>query len=175
MDVAVPSQIRTPRLTLRPLRAEDAPAIVDGVGNYDVARWLAVVPYPYGPKDAEVFLSGPDAMPGRAWAIEDAAGMQGIISISGEFGYWLARPVWGRGYAVEAGAPLIAAYFRQPGAADLRAGYFAGNHRSRRVLEKLGFRADGTARVWACALGQEVESHRMVLRATDLETPARTL
>ncbi len=56
MSRQAPPVLRTPRLTLRPLEMTDADAIVEGVGNYDVSRWLSVVPYPYTVEDALWFL-----------------------------------------------------------------------------------------------------------------------
>ena len=38
--------ITTDRLILRPLAAEDAQPIASLVGNWNVARWLAQVPFP---------------------------------------------------------------------------------------------------------------------------------
>jgi alkylation response protein AidB-like acyl-CoA dehydrogenase len=87
--MAVPVLI-TPRLTLRPVTPADALAIVAGVGDWDVAKWLAVVPHPYTLDDARQFIEiiAPQAV--GLWAIDDGD-LAGIISIDGELGYWLAR------------------------------------------------------------------------------------
>ncbi len=71
--------LRTPRLTLRALRPDDAPALSAGAGDYDAARWLSAVPYPYGLSDAVRFIGqrGPDD---RVWAIGDGAGLQDVIA-----------------------------------------------------------------------------------------------
>lgn len=166
MTHAGPPLIRTPRLTLRPLRPEDAPAIVEGVGRYDVARWLSVVPYPYGQAEAEAFLASPDAAPGVTWGIEAGGALCGIVSTRGELGFWLARPAWGQGYATEAGDAAIDAHFADPAAADLTAGHFLDNARSARVLGKLGFLPSRRTRRAAKALGQEVESCESLLTRT---------
>lgn len=63
---------------------------------------------------------------------------------TGELGYRLLRPAWGRGYAVEGSIALLDHGF---GAADLdrvRAQTMAVNDRSRRVLEALGMHLDRT-------------------------------
>lgn len=155
--------IRTPRLILRPLVSDDAEAVARGVGNYDVARWLAVVPYPYALADAREFLSSPAAAPGTAWAICDAWGLQGIIGIGRELGYWLARPAWGRGYVTEAGDALIDAWFADRRNRSLRSGYFEGNARSAGALAKLGFVETGRAVRFARPLQQDVPVRDMVL------------
>ncbi len=61
-------------------------------------------------------------------------------------GYWIARPHWGNGYAPEAASALIAAGFRELGLHRVYTGAFPDNHRSIRVLRRLGFRTEGRAR-----------------------------
>lgn len=52
------------------------------------------------------------------------------------FGYWIARAHWGRGLASRAAALFLAEEHRRP----LHATTLSDNARSRRVLEKCGFR-----------------------------------
>ncbi len=94
--------LTTARLRLRPVTPADAPAIVEGVGDWDVAKWLAVVPHPYTADDAREFIEVIAPGAEGLWVIDDGA-LAGIISVEGEIGYWLARDRWGRGYATEAG------------------------------------------------------------------------
>jgi GTPase len=135
--------IETPRLILKPVAAEDVAAVVPAIGNYDVVRWLGRVPYPYRAADAEAFVAANAGNAGRVWFVHDATGLVGGISVDGELGYWFRREVWGRGYAVEAAIPAIDAISptARPGPP---LGLLPGNDRSRRVLEKLGFRPAGT-------------------------------
>ena len=153
--------LRTSRLVLRPLCADDAPAIVEGVGDWDVAKWLAVVPHPYGAGDAQSFLT--EIVPGAEaiWAIDDGA-LAGVISVDGELGYWLARDRWGRGYATEAGRAVVDWHFAR-GARLLPAWYFDGNHRSGGVLGKLGFQPAGDRIKECLARGEDLLSHGVVL------------
>ena len=163
MSYAALPVLRTPRLTLRPLNEDDADAIVSGVGNYDVSKWLAVVPYPYGRTDALDFIHRLDREDRTVWGICDAGGLCGVIGIEDELGYWLARPAWGQGYAFEAAVAVCSHWFADPKAGDLKAGCFDGNARSEAILSKLGFRATGTGSRTARALGQEVTATEMVL------------
>ncbi|WP_284165454.1 GNAT family N-acetyltransferase [Frigidibacter sp. SD6-1] len=133
--------LQTGRLTLRPLEASDEAAVVAGLNDWDVTRWLAVVPFPYGPADFRTFLS--IAEPGETWAIEDRTGFVGVIGNEGALGYWFARHAWGRGYATEAARAVLAAHFEEPEATMIESGYFDGNSRSANVLTKLGFRIAG--------------------------------
>jgi [ribosomal protein S5]-alanine N-acetyltransferase len=57
-----------------------------------------------------------------------------------ELGFYLLLPWWGQGFAMEAGAAVIAHAFGALGAAALFAGHHPQNAGSRRALEKLGFR-----------------------------------
>ena len=153
--------LRTARLVLRPLSPDDAAAIVAGVGDWDVAKWLTVVPHPYGAEDAQRFLTEIVPAAEAIWAIDDGA-FAGVISVDGELGYWMARDRWGRGYATEAGRAVVDWHFAR-GARVLQSGYFDGNHRSGGVLAKLGFQPAGD-RVKGCvARGQDVLSHGVVL------------
>jgi RimJ/RimL family protein N-acetyltransferase len=92
------SELHTARLVLRPPRQDDAPCFALGMGDYDVARWLAAVPWPYSlvmatewlrtaPQDGLFIID----LPGR--------GLIGCVALGQEFGFWIARPHWGRGYA----------------------------------------------------------------------------
>lgn len=167
MSYAALPVLRTPRLTLRPLREDDADAIVAGVGNYDVSKWLAVVPYPYGRADALDFIRRLEREDRTVWGICDADGLEGVIGIEDELGFWLARPAWGRGYAFEAAAAVCAHWFENTEANDLTAGFFHGNARSEAVLRRLGFREAGTAMRDARALGQEVFATKWILTRAD--------
>ena len=143
--MALPAEIQTGRLKLRPLGAEDGPALVADLNDLAVASWLARVPFPYAAADFRQFLG--IAEPGVVWAIEDAEGFAGIVSIEfvkdrqgppDELGYWLAQRAWGKGYMTEA-ARAVVGEFLATGASVVASGYFAGNVPSAGVLRKLGF------------------------------------
>jgi len=164
---AVPLTLRTPRLTLRPLRPDDREAIAEGVGNYEVARWLSVVPYPYGLSDADAFIDEVRVTGKRVWAICDDGGLVGIVGLEGQLGFWLARPAWGRGYASEACGIAIWHAFTALSATSVAANCFLGNDRSRRVLSGLGFVETGRCEVTARALSQTVEAYTLRLLRAD--------
>lgn len=161
-QAALPT-LRTPRLTLRPLQDDDAEAIARGVGNFDVSKWLAVVPYPYDTDDARSFLARVAMQDNPFWAICDDDGLQGIISLDDELAYWLARGVWGRGYGFEAAVAVVGHWFSDPDAGDLRSGYFDGNERSGALLSALGFTATERITRYAKSFQQDVVSNQMML------------
>ena len=63
-----------------------------------------------------------------------------------ELGYWLAEPYWGMGYAAEACRAVVDHAFAACKPERMQARVIAGNAASVRVLEKLGFRHEGTLR-----------------------------
>lgn len=65
---------------------------------------------------------------------------------SGELGYWLARPFWGRGIMTAAVGQICAGAFRRFDLLRIYAEPFARNVGSRRVLEKNGFQLEGVLR-----------------------------
>ena len=56
-----------------------------------------------------------------------------------EIGYWIARPFWGQGYIPEAVLRLLEGCFARPETQRVWCAHFAGNDKSRRVIEKCGF------------------------------------
>jgi RimJ/RimL family protein N-acetyltransferase len=132
------SELKTARLTLRPLAATDAADVIAGIGDIAVSGWLSVVPHPYGPADYQTFLNE-YAVVGETYAVCDASGLAGVMGIEdATLGYWLAPDRQGQGYATEAARCLVDAWFAES-TAPIRSGYFSGNDRSARVLGKLGF------------------------------------
>jgi len=66
-----------------------------------------------------------------------------------EVGYTLARSWWGRGVAYEAVAAVCAFGFDKMGLHRIEAATIADNHRSVRLLERLGFQREGTRREYS--------------------------
>lgn len=62
-------------------------------------------------------------------------------------GFMLNQSYWGRGYMTEAAERALEFAFDDMGLAIVSACYFPGNHRSRRVIEKLGLRHEGVLRM----------------------------
>jgi RimJ/RimL family protein N-acetyltransferase len=60
-----------------------------------------------------------------------------------EIGYNFARDAWGKGYATEVARALLRHGFKRANLANIVAVIVPDNHASRRVLEKIGMRAEG--------------------------------
>ncbi|MBX9701859.1 MAG: GNAT family N-acetyltransferase [Acetobacteraceae bacterium] len=157
-DAAPPdfAPLRTPRLSLRPLRAADAPALHRLVNDWEVAKTLARVPFPY-PRDlADEWIASTWAQiaAGTAWHLAitgEEAGEEMLIGCVGltregdeaELGYWVGRRFWGHGVASEAAGRLARWGLANLDIARLRASALLDNLASQAVLRRIGFRETG--------------------------------
>lgn len=70
--MALAPHCRTARLALRPVAASYEAAVVAGIDDLEVSRWLSVVPHPYTPADFRHFQKT-IAVPGETFLIEDGS------------------------------------------------------------------------------------------------------
>ena len=163
MSHAALPTLRTPRLTLRPLEQSDADAIVDGINNFDVSRWLGRVPYPYDKSDAVEFLGRAFGNRLSIWAVENSDSFIGLVGLDDELGYWFARRVWRKGFGFETARAAVAHWFDDPKNDRLTSGFYDDNDRSRRVLMSLGFQVEGHSPRYAKALAHDVPGTDVIL------------
>jgi len=78
----------------------------------------------------------------------------------GELAYWVTTTEWGNGYATSASELLLSHAFDELGLHRIEASAFASNDASRRVLEKLRFSEEGTARKEAFINGEWIDKIR---------------
>lgn len=145
----------TPRLRLRPLRADDADAIQARFPRWEIVRQLAaVVPWPYPPDGARRFfdMTLPDMEAGRrcVWAITLADGADALIGIielraDGEAlrdhrGFWIDPDYQGQGLMTEAADRVTRYAFEDLGWPRLWLTNAEGNAASHRIKEKQGAR-----------------------------------
>lgn len=164
-------ELVTERLLLRRPNEGDMSAIVNIVGDWEVARRLARIPHPYGPADAKFFLE--QIVPGEwVWAVtthgsDDLVGAVGLTpeedTYTAELGYWLSRSHWGQGIMSEAARTVVSYGFDRLNLPYITSGYFEENPASGRVLEKLGFVEIGRAMRSCLAVGRDVPSVEMRL------------
>lgn len=154
---------RSSRLLLRPIWPEDWQSVLAGIADERVVRNLASAPWPYREENARAFVADtPAPMFPRCLITHagtgQAIGFIGIDWVDGaqgaELGYWIAQAHWGRGYATEAGAAMIA-IARALGHGRLTAAHFSDNPASGRVLAKLGFEPTGKVHQrFSCGRGE---------------------
>ena len=168
--------LETERLLLRPPRAADISQLVPLLNDFDVSKNLSPVPHPYTEDDACAFIVRMDycLRTGSDYVFAILLRPSCFIGLCGlhpsgewEFGYWLGKPYWGKGYATEAGRRVVTFAFEELNAEKLKAGWYYDNPKSGRVLEKLGFKLTGEAKRASLARGCKVDCHLVELdRAT---------
>ncbi len=150
--------LRTDRLMLRPVRMAEAEALRDAIDDFEIVKWLTVVPYPYSLDDARWFIGEVEAGRDASFGIFHEDRLCGMIGISnGSLGYWLSVGAQGKGFATEAGLAVVRDHFTR-GGGDLVSAYFEENDASASVLRKLGFRAAGETTLPSKARGRDVAS-----------------
>ena len=146
--------LETERLFLRPATLADAPAMQKYFNNWNIIKNLStVVPWPYPDDGAETFLRDmalPKAEKGEIhiWVItckENGEEAIGVIEYrfsdeekTGNRGFWLAEPFWGRGYMTEAVAAVQDFLFFDIGIEKMKVTNASSNKGSARVKEKTG-------------------------------------
>jgi len=134
--------IHTERLILREATLDDAPCVALGVGEYDVARFLTAVPYPYTLGMAIDWLrQAKPATPEKSLLMIELPkrGVIGCISLLDELGFWIARPHWNKGYVTEAATALLDWHFSNCSADRVISSAHHNNVASLAVQKKLGF------------------------------------
>lgn len=164
--------LTTARLRLRTPEPADAPRMAELANDYDVARMLVPMPYPYTPEDAEAFIEHQSDFhgEGRAFAIEHPdQGLMGVVGVSvgeaafPETGYWLGRPYWGQGYATEALTAAMGWARSALGARAMVSSHFVDNPASGWVLTKAGFLYTGEVRpLRSTGRGETVLARKMI-------------
>lgn len=151
--------LETERLLLRPFTLADESAMYALASDPEIARFVRFEAH-RSPAETRAFLElvleHYEQGDPFAWAIvlredERLIGSCGFVSHSAarksaEIGYWLGRPYWGKGYAVEAARALVTCGFEQMGLECVEAKCFLANRAGRRVIEKLGMKLEGSYR-----------------------------
>jgi [ribosomal protein S5]-alanine N-acetyltransferase len=159
---AIPTALFTPRLKLRAPVLADASRIATFIGDWEVAKMLSTVPYPYCETDAVTWISGQQPSGVGPYVLVHANGVIGAVSIelqsdgTPELGYWLAKPFWGRGLMTEAAAAVIMVSRAAAPKGIIACSHIVGNDGSKRVIEKLGFTATGERMMRCLARNTEV-------------------
>jgi len=152
----LPNVIRTERLALRPWAAEDAPQLVEALGE-SVDHLLPWIPWATAAAPSigqvETLLSrwkaeresGANFIYAACRATDERlVGGIGLYARVGpgrlEVGYWMRRTESGKGLATEAARAVTSAGFALPHVSGLEIHTHPSNLPSRRIPEKLGYR-----------------------------------
>lgn len=153
--------LRTERLTIRPVQADDAADLHARRNDPEVARWQNwELPYPRALAESIVedtrAMGGPQ--PDRWWmatVVEDASGevIGDLVlrltnrSRTAEVGYSLTPRAWGRGFATEALGALVDWALGSHPLSRIEAGLHPDNRASAMALERTGFVFEGHTRL----------------------------
>lgn len=148
-------------INLREPSANDAKHITNFM-NYNIAKNLYDVPYPYRMKNAldfiksshrdfKLFIAIHFAVDYRKSSANDSLLFVGIISLKGidlvnkkaSLGYWIGEEYWRKGIATASVQLLIPYAFSELGLQEIYAYVFPDNKSSIRVLEKNGMNRIG--------------------------------
>ncbi len=172
MKPAVPAfeLLKTERLTLRPLRSEDAESMHRLVNDWEVTRTLAKVPFPYPRELADDWIVAcvQELADGTAYTLAITGHekgdevLLGIVSLRldptirlGTLGYWVGRRFWGHGVASEAAGRMLRWGLANLAMDRVQAEVSVDNPASVAVLNRIGLHPAGEGMAYSVALGRE--------------------
>lgn len=163
--------LKTERLTLRPFRPEDATGLHRLINDFDVAKMLELVQFPYHRDLADAWIASSErnlaagiachlAITGQEHDREILVGGVGITidrkSRTGRLGYWVGQKYWGHGVATEAASRLTRWSFANLDVDRITARVATDNPASAAVLVRIGFRQTGTGQERFASRGSNV-------------------
>ena len=163
-------EITKNRLVLRKAITEtEKNSLVSLLNDWDVARWLTNVPYPYTYNDLEDYLliSNSYELDLNIFINDQIIGRVGLTYDKEDnyydLGYFLGKEFWSKGYATEASESLLNYALDNLDSPKIKSGYFIDNIRSGNILKKLGFKEIGIKKWYSLANKKEMDLMLMVL------------
>ncbi|MBO5427616.1 MAG: GNAT family N-acetyltransferase [Prevotella sp.] len=153
--------IETERLILRPWEESDAEAMFKYASDPDIGPIAGWPPHTSVENSREIIrtvFATPETYAVVLKATGEPVGSCGIMFSDSlhsaemkqneaemkpreaEIGYWIGKPYWGQGLIPEAVTALLARCFNDLHLDAAWCGYYDGNNKSRRVIEKCGFK-----------------------------------
>jgi aminoglycoside 6'-N-acetyltransferase len=179
--------LETPRLRLRRFRPADAAALAAYRSDSSVARyqsWAAPVPVAAAAALIREFAAGSPDLPGWfQYAVEVKAdgGLAGDVGVNlhenlrqADVAFSMAAGYQGQGYATEAVRAVLADLFGRRGLHRVSAECDARNHRSARLLERLGFEREGLRPQYTWLKGQWTDDLLFGLLADNFKPGIKT-
>ena len=154
--------LETARLRLRGIGPDDAEAMFPVLSDSALMTWWSSAAHRDISETRAYLTYTPDPDGMRSWAItlgdlEPAIGWVTVIRRRpgvNEIGYILARAHWGSGIAREALARVLDLIFQEEGQRRVFADIDPDNAASRALVERLGFKQEGTLRgEWETHIG----------------------
>lgn len=174
--------LETKRLLLRPWVDEDAEELYRYAKDPQVGPIAGWPPHTSVENSREIIrdvLSAPETYAVVFKATGKPVGSVGIMltdrgsapmaDTEAEIGYWIGVPYWGQGLIPEAVGALQRRCFETLGRTAVWCGYYDGNEKSKRVMEKCGFTYHHTGQPKPSPLGDERIEHFTYLTKSDWE------
>jgi RimJ/RimL family protein N-acetyltransferase len=181
--------METQRLILRPWTENDAESL------YNYAKDPAIGPIAGWPPHTSVensreiirdILSAPETYAVVLKETNEPIGSVGIMFADGvhsadmqdgdaEIGYWIGVPYWGQGLIPEAVQRLLKRCFVELDVKRVWCGHYDGNIKSRRVMEKCGFKFHHTEEGKTSPLGDIRTEHFTLLIREDWKKTVREI
>lgn len=148
------TELRTPRLVLRQWREEDREPFAALNADPEVMRWF---PATLTREQSDALVDQQRTLLAERgwglWAVEADGAFIGFVGLAEprfdahftpavEIGWRLARVGWGHGYATEAARVAVSFGFDELRLGEIVSFTTVRNHRSRRVMERLGMSRD---------------------------------
>ena len=173
---------------IRPWTLADAADLARALSNKRVQDNLRDgLPFPYTEQDGRDYISAmlaADKNETFAFAVTAEGRVVGSIGVfrqgnihrrTAELGYYIAEEYWGKGVMTSAVRQICAHVFANSDIIRIYAEPFSHNAASCRVLEKAGFRYEGTLRANAVKNGRVIDMRMYALLKTDTNEERRTL
>ncbi len=152
--------LKTDRLLLRGLTAQDVPEIQLLAGDREIADTTLTIPHPFEVEMAEKYVEGKISLyesgKGVCFGVILPSGdnLVGVVSLkkidpihrNAELGYWIGKEYWNNGYATEAAVAVVNYGFGGLNLQRMYAHCLSRNPSSRKVLSKLGMTHEGKLR-----------------------------
>lgn len=164
-------ELTTERLLLQPIIDDDQPFIFEGLSHPEVIPFYGVRYDSFEATGAQMdwYRKLEEDGTGTAWKMVDKreGNKLGVISVycykpehnKAEIGFWLLPQYWNQGYALEAVKAAIIYWKESKGLYRLEGFVEEGNTASRRLLEKAGFRHEGTMKDCEVKNGKYISLH----------------
>jgi ribosomal-protein-alanine N-acetyltransferase len=152
-------ELKTKRLILRDIEAEDADSIRENINNIKVSRYLLTVPSPYTRKDAKWWVNHckeqQNKKPRTSYELgivmrpnKEVIGGVGLSKVeryqgTAEAGYWLGEKYWRKGIMTEAVSKVIDFAFYKLKLRKIKIPIFVENEASNGLARKLGAKLEG--------------------------------
>ena len=166
--------LETERLILRPWRKEDAQVLYLYASDPEIGPSAGWPPHTSVENSLHVIQTVLSAPETYAVCLKENGNPIGSIGFHRndlaedddeyELGYWLGKPYWGKGIIPEAAREMLRHAFEDLKMNRIWCGYYEGNLKSRRVMDKLGFTyCKATEGIQIPLLGEVRTGHSMIL------------